>query len=145
MSLDPKFDVGVKNNAVFIIMEESITFGNRGMNSLEIAAIAAGVLTILAAVDISGTISVALPSASALADASGLTVAASDAGAAAGSVSLSIGFFYLRSAEINEAWSQRSLRGFYKCKDEIGEMFQKRYSLYVHNFRDDMNVIELFS
>ena len=36
---------------------------------------------------------------------------------------------YLRSAEINEAWSQRSLRGFYKCKDEIREMFQKRYPL----------------
>ena len=36
---------------------------------------------------------------------------------------------YLRSAEINEAWSQRSLRGFYKCKDGIREMFQKRYPL----------------
>ncbi len=36
---------------------------------------------------------------------------------------------YLRSAEINEAWSQRSLRGFYKCKDEIREMFQMRYPL----------------
>ena len=36
---------------------------------------------------------------------------------------------YLRSAEINEQWSLRSLRGFYKCKDEIGEMFQKRYPL----------------
>ena len=36
---------------------------------------------------------------------------------------------YLRSAEINEAWSQRSLRGLYKCKDEIREMFQKRYPL----------------
>ena len=36
---------------------------------------------------------------------------------------------YLRSAEINEQWSLRSLRGFYKCKDEIREMFQKRYPL----------------
>ena len=36
---------------------------------------------------------------------------------------------YLRVAEINEAWSQRTLRGFYKCKDEIREMFQKRYPL----------------
>jgi putative transposase len=36
---------------------------------------------------------------------------------------------YLRSAEINEAWSQRMLKGFYKCKDEIREMFQKRYPL----------------
>jgi hypothetical protein len=91
ISLDPEIHVGIKNNAVFVILEESITFGNTGMNSLEVAAIAAGELAILAAADISATISVALPSASALADASGLTVAASDAGAAAGSVSLSIG------------------------------------------------------
>jgi putative transposase len=33
---------------------------------------------------------------------------------------------YLRVAEINEAWSQRTLRGFYECMDEIREMFQKR-------------------
>ena len=36
---------------------------------------------------------------------------------------------YLRSIEINERWSLRTLRGFYKCKDEIMEMFQKRYPL----------------
>ncbi|HLH86781.1 MAG TPA: IS256 family transposase, partial [Thermoplasmataceae archaeon] len=36
---------------------------------------------------------------------------------------------YLRVAEINDRWSQRSMRGFYKCKDEIREMFQKRYPL----------------
>lgn len=36
---------------------------------------------------------------------------------------------YLRVVEINEAWSQRMMRGFYKCKDEIREMFQKRYPL----------------
>ena len=34
---------------------------------------------------------------------------------------------YLRVAEINKRWSQRILRGFYKCQDEIREMFQKRY------------------
>ena len=34
---------------------------------------------------------------------------------------------YFRVAEINEKWSQRSLKGFYKCKDEIREMFQERY------------------
>ena len=34
---------------------------------------------------------------------------------------------YLRVAEINEKWSQRSLKGFYKCTDEIREMFQERY------------------
>ena len=34
---------------------------------------------------------------------------------------------YIRSAEINEKWSLRSLRGFYKCMDEIREMFQERY------------------
>ena len=36
---------------------------------------------------------------------------------------------YLRLAEINEKWSQQSLRGFYKCMDEIREMFQERYPL----------------
>ena len=36
---------------------------------------------------------------------------------------------YLRVAEINERWSQRSMRGFYKCIDEIRETFQKRYPL----------------
>ena len=36
---------------------------------------------------------------------------------------------YLRSIEINERWSLRTLRGFYKCRDEIMEMFQKRYPL----------------
>ena len=36
---------------------------------------------------------------------------------------------YLRVVEINEAWSQRMMRGFYKCKDGIREMFQKRYPL----------------
>ncbi len=30
-------------------------------------------------------------------------------------------------AEINERWSQKTLRGFYKCMDGIREMFQKRY------------------
>ena len=34
---------------------------------------------------------------------------------------------YLRVAEINEKWSLRSLRGFYKCMNEIREMLQKRY------------------
>ena len=34
---------------------------------------------------------------------------------------------YLRAAEINDKWSMRSLRGYYKCIDEIKEMFQDRY------------------
>ena len=34
---------------------------------------------------------------------------------------------YLRVAEIDEKWSQRSLRGFCKCMDEIREMSQERY------------------
>jgi putative transposase len=34
---------------------------------------------------------------------------------------------YLRVAEITEAWSQRMLRGLYRCMDKIREMFQKRY------------------
>jgi transposase-like protein len=36
---------------------------------------------------------------------------------------------YLRVVEINEKWSSRSLRGYYKCQDEIREMFQGRYPL----------------
>ncbi len=36
---------------------------------------------------------------------------------------------YLRVAEINEAWSQRMMREFYKCLDGVREMFQKRYPL----------------
>lgn len=36
---------------------------------------------------------------------------------------------YLRVVEINGAWSQRRLRGFDKCRDQIREMFQKRYPL----------------
>ena len=36
---------------------------------------------------------------------------------------------YLRVAEINEAGSHRSMKEFYKCQDEIREMFQKRYPL----------------
>ena len=34
---------------------------------------------------------------------------------------------YLRVAEIDEKWSLRTLRGYYKCQDEIREMFQERY------------------
>ena len=34
---------------------------------------------------------------------------------------------YLRVAEIHEAWSERSLRGFHKCMDVIREMVQQRY------------------
>ncbi len=34
---------------------------------------------------------------------------------------------YLRVVEINDRWSQRSLRGSYKCMDDIREMSQKRY------------------
>ena len=36
---------------------------------------------------------------------------------------------YFRAAEINEAWSQRPMMGFDKCKDEIREMFHERYPL----------------
>lgn len=36
---------------------------------------------------------------------------------------------YLRVAEINETWSQRSLRGFYRYMDEIRAIFQERYPL----------------
>ena len=36
---------------------------------------------------------------------------------------------YVWAAEINDEWSQRPLRGFYKCMDEIREIFQERYPL----------------
>ena len=36
-------------------------------------------------------------------------------------------FIYLRAADINERWSQRMLRGFYKSMGGIREMFQERY------------------
>ena len=35
---------------------------------------------------------------------------------------------YPKVTEINEAWSQRMLRGFYKCMDRIMEMFRKWYA-----------------
>ena len=34
---------------------------------------------------------------------------------------------YPRAAEINEKWSFRALRGYYKCSEEIGTMFHDRY------------------
>ena len=34
---------------------------------------------------------------------------------------------YLRVAELNEKWSHRAINGYFKCKDELMEMFSKRY------------------
>jgi Transposase and inactivated derivatives len=34
---------------------------------------------------------------------------------------------YLRVAELNEKWSHREINGYFKCKDELMEMFSKRY------------------
>ncbi len=34
---------------------------------------------------------------------------------------------YLRSIEVNNEWSQRVMRGYFKCNYEIQEMFQRRY------------------
>jgi putative transposase len=34
---------------------------------------------------------------------------------------------YLRVAEINVKWSLRTLRRYYKCQDEIKDMFRERY------------------
>ena len=34
---------------------------------------------------------------------------------------------YLRVAELNEKWSHRVLNGYFKCRDELKEMFSKRY------------------
>ena len=47
---------------------------------------------------------------------------------------------YLRVTEINERWSQRMLRGFHKCMDEIREI-SRRGSLSLHNFQDPMGDI----
>ena len=34
---------------------------------------------------------------------------------------------YLRVAELNERWSHRVLNGYFKCRDELEEMFSTRY------------------
>ena len=34
---------------------------------------------------------------------------------------------YLRISELNEKWSHRVIKGYYKCKDEITDMFRERY------------------
>ena len=34
---------------------------------------------------------------------------------------------YLRVAELNEKWSNRVIKGYYKCKDQITDMFRERY------------------
>jgi len=34
---------------------------------------------------------------------------------------------YLRAAEMNEKWSHRVINGYFKCKDELQDMFGKRY------------------
>ena len=34
---------------------------------------------------------------------------------------------YLRVAEMNEKYSHRVLNGYFKCRDELKEMFSKRY------------------
>ena len=34
---------------------------------------------------------------------------------------------YLKVTEINEKWSLRTLKGYYKCVDEIRKMFHERY------------------
>jgi putative transposase len=41
----------------------------------------------------------------------------------------SMKIIYLSVAEINDKWSLRPLKGFYKRMDKIKEMFQKRYPL----------------
>ena len=34
---------------------------------------------------------------------------------------------YLRMAKLNEKWSHRVINGYFKCKDELMEIFSKRY------------------
>ena len=43
------------------------------------------------------------------------------------SESAAMKIIYLRIAELNEKWSNRVIKGYYKCKDEIMDMFRERY------------------
>ena len=43
------------------------------------------------------------------------------------SESAAIKIIYLRVAELNERWSNRVIKGYYKCKDQITDMFGERY------------------
>ena len=39
----------------------------------------------------------------------------------------SVKIIYLRVAELNERWSNRLIKGYYKCKNEITDMFMEKY------------------
>ena len=43
------------------------------------------------------------------------------------SESAAMKIIYLRVAELNEKWSQRVIKVYYKCKDQIKNMFRERY------------------
>ena len=43
------------------------------------------------------------------------------------SESAAMKIIYLRVAELNEKWLHRVIKGYYKCKDEIRDMFGERY------------------
>ena len=43
------------------------------------------------------------------------------------SESAAMKIIYLRVAELNERWFNRVIKGYYKCRDEIIDMFMERY------------------
>ena len=43
------------------------------------------------------------------------------------SESAAMKIIYLRVAELNEKWSNRVIKRYYKCKDQITDMFRERY------------------
>ncbi len=43
------------------------------------------------------------------------------------SESAAMKIIYLRVAELNERWSNRVIKGYYKCKDQTTDMFRERY------------------
>ena len=40
---------------------------------------------------------------------------------------------HLRMAKLNERWSNKVIKEYYKCKDQITDMFRERYLKVTHN------------
>ena len=46
---------------------------------------------------------------------------------------------YLRVAELNERWSNRAIKGYYKCKEQITNMFRGKVSSMLHIIPDSIS------